>query len=205
MAVWSAGPYAQAQTYYDILERERPQQPRICAQALEPFYFVDHPEYRFPQLFADKRVLIITSHAATTRQQLSKHATLFTKPLFHPSTEFYVYKPAQQCGGNHDSHSWQHHLARMQQDLAEVQATFDFDVALVSCGGFGMILSRFIHSTLKKSVLYVGGALQLYFGIMGSRWRTHPVVSKLETAQWTSVLEEDKPRDPSRCEGGCYW
>ena len=32
---------------------------------------------------------------------------------------------------------------------------FDFDIALVSAGGFGMILSEFIYSELNSSVMYI--------------------------------------------------
>ena len=67
----------------------------------------------------------------------------------------------------------------MKNDLFELNKTFNFYIALVSCGGFGMILSDYIYSELNKSTMYVGGALQLYFGIICNRWKTNPNVSKL--------------------------
>ena len=60
-----------------------------------------------------------------------------------------------------------------------VDKTFDFDIAMVSCGGFGMILSDYIFSQLGKSVIYVGGCLQLFFGINGNRWKNHDKISKM--------------------------
>ena len=97
----------------------------------------------------------------------------------------------------------------MKKELSELSQTFDFDIALVSCGGFGMILSDYIYSKMKKSVLYVGGGLQLYFGIKGNRWNSHPIISKLFNDKWTNVLEEDKPptlaKNPRLCENSCYW
>jgi len=57
--------------------------------------------------------------------------------------------------------------------------------------------------------MYVGGGLQLYFGIIGNRWRRHPIISKMSNNYWTDVLEEDKPKtlkqNPRLCEGSCYW
>ena len=209
LSVWSGGMYTQTKPYYDFLNKMFPKQTRICAQALEVFYFVDHPDYKCNQVFKNKKVLIITSHTETTKEQLKKHTNIFNKPIFDETTEFHIYKPVQQNGGNHDTNSWTFHFDKMKGDLIELHKTFDFDIALVSCGGFGMILSDYIFSTLDKSVLYVGGGLQLYFGIMGNRWKTHPIVSKLVNDKWTSVLDEDKPptlaSNPGLCENSCYW
>jgi len=209
LSIWADGMYTQAKPYYEFLSKMYPQQKRICAQALEPFYFVDHPEYQFNKCFVNKKVLIITSHEETTKKQLSKHTTMFNKPIFDESTEFYIYKPVQQNGGNHDSNSWKHHFDNMRNDIVELKKEFDFDIAMVSCGGFGMLISDYIYSELHKSTMYIGGGLQLYFGIMGNRWKTHPIISKLQNERWTTVLEEDKPpalaSNPRLCENSCYW
>ena len=57
--------------------------------------------------------------------------------------------------------------------------------------------------------MYVGGGLQLYFGIKGNRWLTHPNVLKLINDNWTSVLDDDIPTsllsNPRLCENSCYW
>ena len=201
--------YSQAKVCYDFLDKHNPKQKRICAHALEPFYFVDHPEYKFNKVFKNKKVLIITSHKATTLQQLKNHSNIFSKHIFDESSEFHVYKPVQQNAGNHDNNSWMFHFEKMKGDLCELNKTFDFDIALVSCGGFGMILSDYIFSQLGKSVMYVGGGLQLYFGIKGNRWLTHPNVLKLINDNWTSVLDDDIPpsllSNPRLCENSCYW
>lgn len=209
LSVWSGSMYTQAKSYYDFLDKMYPQQKRICAQALEPFYFTDHSEYKYNEIFKNKKVLIITSHKETTKQQLKHHANIFNKPIFDETTEFHIYKPVQQNGGNHDSNSWLFHFDKMKNELIELNKTIEFDIAMVSCGGFGMILSDFIYSELKKNVIYVGGGLQLYFGIIGNRWKTHPIVSKLINDKWTNVVEEDKPptlsSNPRLCENSCYW
>ena len=57
--------------------------------------------------------------------------------------------------------------------------------------------------------MYIGGGLQLYFGIKGNRWTNHPVISKMFDDKWCSVKEEDKPeslsKNPRLCENSCYW
>ena len=209
LAIWGQTMYRQAIPFYNFLDKIYPNQPRICAQALESFYFINHADYHFSKIFENKKVLIITSHKETTKKQLNKHTTIFNKPIFHESTEFYIYKPPQQNAGNHDSNSWIYHFNIMKNDLIELKKTFDFDIVLTSCGGFGMIISDFIYSELKTSVMYIGGGLQIYFGIMGNRWKTHPIISKFVNENWTSVNDEDKPstltNNPQLCENSCYW
>jgi hypothetical protein len=46
-----------------------------------------------------------------------------------------------------------------------------FDVALVSCGAWGPLVQAFLKQQLGASSVYLGGALQLHFGIWGQRWR----------------------------------
>lgn len=62
----------------------------------------------------------------------------------------------------------------------------DFDVALVSAGGWGPLIQDFIAQTLGKSSIYMGGALQLHFGIWGGRYfNTSSLVNSLATPDWT--------------------
>jgi hypothetical protein len=94
-------------------------------------------------------------------------------------------------GGSHDDNSWKFHFEKMKEDIQKLS----FDIALVSCGGFGMIISDYIFS-LGANVIYVGGALQLFFGINGSRWNKQNFINP---------FEDDKPKNPKLCENGCYW
>jgi hypothetical protein len=172
--------YNQAKPFYHFLDKLIPNTKRICAQALEPFYYMKNNQYSFNNIFVNKKVLIITSHKDTTNDQLKNHMNIHMKPIFDESTQFFVYKPPQQNGGNSDGRSWLEHLDKMQNDLTALSKDFDFDIALVSCGGFGMIICDYIYSKMNKSALYVGGALQLFFGIMGNRWRTNTNIAELK-------------------------
>jgi len=203
LGVWDGGMYMQAKAYYDFTEKAMPAMKRICAHAVEPFYFMDHPEYMFDTLFENKKVLIITSHKKTTEAQIASGNVkkAFKKPIFHDTTQFAVYKPAQQNAGSHDQNSWKIHFETMKLDIVEIKKEFDFDIALVSAGGFGMILCDFIYTELNTSTMYVGGALQLFFGIRGKRWATSPYIND----SWTEVDPQDKPANVGLCEGGCYW
>jgi hypothetical protein len=207
LGVWDGGMYYQAKSYYDYLDKNHPNIKKICAHAIEPFYYIDHPQYKFNTIFKNKKVLIITSHKETTINQLTSknYEKVFPTSLFDETTEFHVYKPPQQNAGNHDNNSWIIHYEKMKSDLKELKKEFNFDIALVSCGGFGMPISDYIYTELKSSSMYIGGALQLFFGIIGRRWSGSQDITKHVNSYWTSVLDSDKPKNINLCEGGCYW
>jgi hypothetical protein len=54
----------------------------------------------------------------------------------------------------------------------------------------------------KISNIY-GGNLQLLFGIKGKRWENSKNIKFNE--HWTYPLDEDKPKNYKKIEGGCYW
>lgn len=209
LGIWSCGMHSQGEILYKFIKNLNKQQIDICAQALEPYYFMKNPNYRFNDIFKNKKVLIITSHLKSTLHQLEKNHLIHEKQIFDESTLFHVYKPTQQNGGNSDGQSWMIHISKMKNDITELKETFDFDVALVSCGGFGMILCNYIYSEMGKSVIYVGGALQLYFGILGNRWRENENILKIKTEHWIDVLDSDKlptlSQNSTLCENSCYW
>ena len=208
VGVWTEGSMKmQSQLLCDII---RPQLLRtwvpICATGIEPYYYMNDPRYEFYNIFKGRKVLILTSHSKTIKDQLSKIDKLFKTPIFHETTKFFVHKPPQQNGDSSDGRSWQWHFEKLKTDINQIKnGGFDFDIALVSCGGFGMPICNFIRTDLGKSVIYVGGALQLFFGVMGSRWDSSDNIKLHVNELWTRPLEIDKPSNPAYCENSCYW
>jgi hypothetical protein len=81
-----------------------------------------------------------------------------------------------------------------------------FDIALVSCGGYANPICA--HMYLKgKSAIYVGGVLQMYFGILGNRWiKERPDIIKLyHNKYWKRPKPSEKPKNCEKVEGACYW
>ena len=58
---------------------------------------------------------------------------------------------------------------------------------------------------MNTSVMYIGGALQLFFGIIGKRWFTNKDILKLMNDEWIRPLSDDKPANFIKVEKGCYW
>ena len=196
-ATWMYGPMLD---FHAFMSRFMYNKPRISMQALEPFRFMDMESYRFAELFKDKRVLIITSHENSVLHQIEKGTLYHKKALFPESASLHVYRAVQQNGKSNDEQSWKVHFEKMKEELTVLADTNPYDVVIAGCGGYGMILSNFLHKQLKKSVIYVGGAIQLYFGIKGDRWTDVEY-----TEDWIYPLDSDRPLEPEVCESGCYW
>jgi hypothetical protein len=81
-----------------------------------------------------------------------------------------------------------------------------FDIALCSCGGYGNPVVGFIHS-IGKSAIYVGGVLQMYFGVLGGRWEheRQDIVELYKNEYWTRPSEEERPKGHETIERSCYW
>jgi len=54
-----------------------------------------------------------------------------------------------------------------------------------------------------KSVMYIGGALQLFFGVIGKRWFTNKDILKFVNDDW--IRPDEKPDNFKKVEQGCYW
>ena len=60
---------------------------------------------------------------------------------------------------------------------------------------------------IRKSAIYVGGGLQLLFGVKGKRWLEHLVIEKLirENRNFISPSGKEIMKNNHNIEGGCYW
>lgn len=87
-------------------------------------------------------------------------------------------------------------------DLVERCLKQNCDVYFISCGCYGLILCDRLKAAGKKAI-YVGGLLQLMFGLKGKRWDNRKEVSDYYNNYWT--YPETKPKNWQKIEGGCYW
>jgi len=89
----------------------------------------------------------------------------------------------------------------------EVEA-LDFDIALIASGPFGLPLGAMIKKSGRQAI-HIGGALQLFFGIIGKRWESPDMPhSKFFNEHWKRPYREEIPTDPkvlNFSDGGCYW
>ena len=112
-------------------------------------------------------------------------------------------KPSQ-TQGDCVSEEFDIELDKFIEKIEEIKD--DFDIALCSCGGYGNLVCSKIFD-IGKSSIYVGGVLQMFFGVYGTRWlKERPDVLRLfMNKHWTRPKEEEQPDGFKKVEGSCYW
>lgn len=132
-----------------------------------------------------KRVLVVSPFAKSIELQYSKRDKLFENKDYLPEFDLHTYRPVQVVNDEvTDYGAWWEALEVMKAEISE----YEFDVALLACGAFGHPLCAHIKSIGRKSV-YMGGELQLLFGIYGDRWVGNPIINE----HWIRPLKEDLP------------
>jgi hypothetical protein len=187
----------------DLMRKYAPNAGWIHADALYPPCLVVHNEpdsIPWTQSFHDKTVLIVHPFIDTIQAQIPKLQHIWsnvnvTGAPFScmPATMNNVKFVRAQLPVANPTRSWNDVLDDLKQQINDVG---HFDIALLGCGGFGSpLLTHIKQMTHKPSAMYIGGALQLYFGIHGARWYSneawyqhwHP----LYTDSWTWPYESD--------------
>jgi hypothetical protein len=149
-----------------------------------------------------KKILIISSFIKSIQKKISIREKIYGIDLF-PNCEFIFLKPPQTNGSN-ESRIFTEELDDFIKQINNVKD--DFDVALVSCGGYGNLVCNAIYD-MGKSAIYVGGVLQMYFGIYGGRWirERKDILNIYLNEYWSRPEEEERPANYNSIEGSCYW
>ena len=178
---------------------------QIHSRSLEPFYAMMDNEIPWTHHLKGKKVLVIHPFVKSFQKQLNNNFQMFKNTgIFLPDQEFVFYKTFQTIAGNHIHDSWVETFNIMCNDIKNL----DFDIALLGCGGYGLPLCNYIKKSLKKSAIYIGGGLQLLFGVTGKRWDTNENIQKIIRENGCEFIRpsQDEQCDNLRTiEGGCYW
>lgn len=199
-----------------LLSQFAPQAFTTPLRSLEPYYVA--PERRWTKTLAGKRVAVITSFPDTVIAQTDKFRaaeriwaavpepeTILPHGTFWATVRTY-YAPAVAQGNMATGWpaasvpDWQ---AAVSWTVMRTIATRP-DVAIVGCGGLGML----IGAELKRrgvSVIVLGGATQVLFGIKGQRWASHEVISGFWNDDWVWPGPGETPTGAGSIEGACYW
>lgn len=179
----------------------------LYSRVLEPFYCCLENIKPWTQHLQGKKVLIVNPFVKSFKKQLKEGFQIFKDPdkkLFMDNQEFVFYKSYNTAAGNSIHKDWEETYDIMCKDISKL----DFDIALLGCGGYGLPLCNFIYKEMNKSAIYVGGGLQLLFGVMGKRWD--------DIQMWMDIIKENDSKfirpsineqlpNKQRIEGGCYW
>lgn len=168
-------------------------------ESLEPFRF-NRP---WSRALEGKKVLVVLPFEDSVKKQYQSKHLLFANKKVLPDFELIVYRPfnsytdepAEGC-------DWFWYLEMMKQQIAFLE----FDIALVAAGPFGLPLAVSIKNMGKKAV-HVGGALQLLFGIKGSRWEERPEFAAFMNEYWIKPSGDEVPAQKVKTtiDNSSYW
>lgn len=192
-----------------ILKLFAPNSFRTPLRSLEPYYV--EAEARWTQKLAGKRVTVVSSFADTMQSQIKRAKELWTgeqdglldisgvtwsfvKTGYAPITASGIADWPIECS------TWQSAVKYVVNSVTQKHC----EVALIGCGGLGMIIAGRLKE-LGISSIVLGGSIQVLFGIKGRRWATHDVISKFWNKSWISPSRTEIPGGAGLVEGGCYW
>ena len=189
-----AGPH---EMYDKICEGKK----KVWAHCLDVFEQIRRRPYT--RALKGKRILIVSSFINSIKEKIEIREKIYGINLF-PDCEFVFIRPPQ-TNGNNESEEWDIELDRFYAELDKIKD--DYDVALVSAGGYGTIICNHIYNNHNKSSIYVGGTLQMYFGIYGNRWLVEraSILRMYMNKYWSRPKEDERPQGYKGIEHNAYW
>lgn len=179
---------------------------------LEPWNMYLHPHSKIKPWSAalkGKKVLVVHPFAESIEQQYHTNRENIFKNIMAaddilPEFSLITLKAVQTQAGEIDERfdSWFDALDWMTEECSKI----NFDVALIGCGAYGFPLAARIKK-MGKIAIHLGGATQILFGIIGTRWeRENPKFCReVVNEYWVRPKESERIKKANTIEQGCYW
>ncbi len=165
---------------------------------LDPFFTAN----RWTLALKGLRVTVVSPFKTTILAQYPNRAQLFAQPTM-PDFSLSVVEAAQtHCAQDVGQQSWYENLSKMHTAVAQSKP----EVVIIGAGAYGLPLASMAKAHGATAVM-LGGATQLLFGIIGSRWLNDPQYRALFNEYWRRPSEEERPAGYQTLEisGGAYW
>jgi hypothetical protein len=162
--------------------------------------------FRWIDALRGRTVAIVHPFNASIVSQLAKGGSAlwgpFARYVMPTGITFKVVPAPQNIARSRESTSWREALELL---IERVDAIGYFDVAMLSCGGLGMLLGAHLRAT-NRSAIYHGGDLQIWFGVYGRRWwHLGKLNLSFVRTSWVRPLATETPAGAGAVEGGTYW
>ena len=151
-----------------------------------------------------KRILIISSFIDSISENIRDRDKIYNNIDLFPECSFVFIKPPI-TNASENSREFDIELQEFTKHLDVIKD--DYDIALLACGGYANPICSYIYNNHNKSAIYVGGVLQMYFGILGNRWiQERPDILNLYWNEyWKRPKITERPLHFQQVEKGCYW
>lgn len=182
---------------------------KVHLRLLEPFW----SKNPWTKALEGKKVLVVHPFDKTIRCQYVRRELLFNNDNIFPKFKsFHTIRAVQSLGqGDSRFKDWFEALDYMKAEIDKL----DYDICFIGAGAYGFPLAAHVKRRGKKAI-HLGGALQLLFGIIGSRWQNPNYgvnewgipkgsYTNLINEYWVRPDEDEKPKNADNVEDGCYW
>jgi len=174
-------------------------------RSLEPFWSILENKIPWTHKLFGKKILIVNPFINSMKKQKDNNFQMFkNKKIFLDNQEIIFFFLFNCLAGNRPHNSWKETYEIMCNDIKDL----DFDIALLGCGGYGLPLCNFIYKKMNKSAIYIGGGLQLLFGVMGKRWEDNPMWKKIMKESDSIFIRpsgDEILKNNQMIENACYW
>ncbi len=154
----------------DSVAAEPPPKTVLAYWFVENVVSQPHTMFRaFERELIGKKVLVVSPFERSIAANFHNRERFFKNYRYPEFTLCQVNTPITYAGLPPEFYPDRNWFATVER-LKRLVAEQTFDVALLSCGSYAVPLGDFIHKNLGRQSIYVGGVLQLFFGIMGRRY-----------------------------------
>jgi hypothetical protein len=161
------------------------------------------PEAIWTNRLLGKNVLVVHSFAGLIKRQYSNLELLHRFQIL-PKFNLFVIEPPETNGLTFWRGSYERNLVKFKEKLSKFVDDNEIDIVLIAAGAYGLPLVQHLKES-EISAIYMGGSLQLLFGIMGTRWRELPNIQEVITDSWIDGSNGKKPFGYRFIEGATYW
>ena len=181
---------------------QRKEKKMIWSFALDIFHYIHLNPWT--TALQGKRILIVSSFIDSIKENIENRSILYDGVDLFPDCSFVFIQPPITNGGE-ESREFDVELQDFYLKLDKIKDTYD--VALLACGGYANPIGCYIYRHHKKSAIYVGGVLQMYFGILGNRWIVErpDILHLYWNDYWKRPKISERPLQYEKVENGCYW
>jgi hypothetical protein len=169
--------------------------PQINLRELEPFW----SNNQWLTSNVKKKVIVVSPFSNSINLQIPKLEFIFYPGIYHNIIFSTIQAPLTN-GMNVPERTYFENVSLIFNNIIKEKPDF----VLLGCGSYGLVLSNILRENGISSIV-VGGSLQLFFGIKGSRWEAREDYNLLFNDFWINPSVTEKPSGSNLIEGGCYW
>ena len=170
--------------------------------------FPVHHRIPWTKHLAKRNVLIIHPFKKTIEKQIDYLNLIYPNAQI-PKFSGLVIKPPQLLANSLERAMFEDWFCALEHTSNEIEKKLrehpQIEYALVAAGAMGLPLATKCKQ-LGLKVIHVGGALQLFFGILGKRWEgSDNIIDGVINKHWVRPDKSEAPRDSDLVEDSCYW